>query len=123
MAQSFPLFSVLALVCSVLQWYHAVRPTLTIAVQMNMSASCNSNLKATQGNRLRNWRLDYGVRKQCKADVSKVRSSQFCRHEAHTVQATIIFLTVVMHHMISPSHQVPCLCLLLVQEAPHGIAR
>jgi len=49
---------------------------LTIAVQMNMTASCNSNLKATQGNRLRNWRLDYGVRKQCKADVSKVRSSQ-----------------------------------------------
>lgn len=59
-----------------MQWYHAARPTLTIAVQMNMTASCNSNLKATQGLRLRNWRLDYGVRKQCKADVSKVISSQ-----------------------------------------------
>ncbi len=75
MAESLPLFSALAMVCSVLRWYHAVRPTLTTAVQMNMTASCNSNLKATQGNRLRNWRLDYGVRKQCKADVSKVTSS------------------------------------------------
>ena len=72
----FHSFPALALVCSVLRRYHAVRPTLTIAVQMNMSTSCNSNLKATQGNRLRNWRLDYGVRKQCKADVSKVISSQ-----------------------------------------------
>lgn len=44
---------------------------LANADKMNMTASCNSNLKATQGNRLRNWRLDYGVRKQCKADVSK----------------------------------------------------
>lgn len=42
------------------------------AVQMNMTTTCRSNLLATQESRLRNWRLDYGVRKQCKEDVSKV---------------------------------------------------
>lgn len=46
--------------------------TLSAAVQMNMTTTCRSNLLATQESRLRNWRLDYGVRKQCKEDVSKV---------------------------------------------------
>ena len=46
--------------------------TVSDAVQMNMTTTCRSNLMATQESRLRNWRLDYGVRKQCKDDVSKV---------------------------------------------------
>ncbi len=96
-----------------LRWYHAVRPTLTIAVQMNMTASCNSNLKATQGNRLRNWRLDYGVRKQCKADVSKVIISQVLQS---LLYARSLYCMGNYHlpdcgnaAQISPSHQVPCL--------------
>ena len=42
------------------------------AVQMNITAQCRSHLMTTQEDRLRNWRLDYGLRKQCKADVAEV---------------------------------------------------
>lgn len=44
---------------------------LANADKMNATETCRSHLLTTQASRLSNWRLDYGLRSQCKADVKE----------------------------------------------------
>ena len=45
---------------------------------MNATETCSAHLFSTQAGRLHNWRLDYGLRSQCKTDVSQVLLSAPC---------------------------------------------